>query len=461
MTELKKIDPGTSSISDDPVIIPVEAYISADYARQEARKLWRRVWQVACREEEIPEIGDFYTYDIAEESIIIARVGPGAADIAAYHNVCPHRGRRLTSGCGKTKRFFCRYHGWQWNLDGRNHKVVDREDWGGVLSEEFLRLPQVKLARWAGFVFVNLDPNSEPLESFLGNVPYWLDPFEIGKMRYKWRQWLHFPCNWKVALEAFIEGYHVGTSHPQILRWSDGHTWSRAEGLHSCFGNAARMTKIWGEQAELTFPPRSGRDARQEITAFMENMNETVGLGTLTTQTFIDAARKLKDVLPENVSGADASKTMMELARQMDAARGVEWPTIDPVHYAQSGTDWHIFPNTIFLHGMTYLLGYRARPHGIDPDSCIFEVYALERFPEGQEPKPENLHQPDISKESWQLVLCQDFQNMPEVQKGMKSSAFRGCVPSPLQEKPVINFHHNLAEFMGSGEPQPFPKTII
>jgi phenylpropionate dioxygenase-like ring-hydroxylating dioxygenase large terminal subunit len=455
MTHVEKIAPAQSSISDDPVTIPVDAFICRDYAQEEGARLWSKVWQIACREEEIPNVGDFYTYDIANETIVVTRTGPD--EIGAYYNVCPHRGRKLTTGCGNNKRFYCRYHGWQWNLDGTNHKVLDREDWGGKLSDEQLRLKIVKVERWGGFVFVNMDPDCEPLENWLETVPHWLGPFQFEKMRYKWRQWLIFPCNWKVALEAFMEGYHVGTSHPQILRWSDCHTWSRAEGRHSCFGNSTRVTQVGApDDTEPSLSGKGGRDPRREVAAFMENMNETVGLGTLTTQTFIDAAHRLVDELPDTATRAESSRKLMALARAIDAERGVDWPNVDPTHYAMSGTDWHVFPNSVFLHGMTYLLGYRARPNGDDPDSCIFEVYALERFPEGQEPKPENVHQPDISEATWQRVLCQDFQNMPEVQKGMKSAAFAGCLPTPVQEKPVINFHRNLAEFMGRGAPQPF-----
>ncbi len=120
-----------------------------------------------------------------------------------------------------------------------------------------------------------------------------------------------------------------------------------------------------------------------------------------------------------------------------------------------SGNDWHIFPNTVIIHGPTFALCYRARPHGYDPNSCIFEVYTLERFPEGQEPRPENLYRPEITEANWRKVLCQDFSNMGAVQEGMKSLGFKGLRPHPVEEQAVINFHRNLAGFMGRGVPQP------
>jgi nitrite reductase/ring-hydroxylating ferredoxin subunit len=450
MNQMKPLEFG---VPDTPVLVPVEAYVSEDYARQEGEKLWGKVWQMACREEEIPKVGDYLTYDIVDESIILTRTS--ADEIKAFYNVCPHRGRRLTAGCGHTKQFFCRFHGWRWNVDGENAFVLDKEDWGGALTDERLNLHEVKIGRWAGYVFINLDPDCEPFESFLGTLPFWLDPFEIGKMRYRWRQWLRFPCNWKVALEAFNEGYHVGASHPQILQWGDGHTFSRAEGKHSCFGNVPRQgvdVKLGGSTG---IDGRAHKDARKAAGDFMAHLWETVGLGACTTPTFVEAGKKLTEVLPESASAGEVNAKLMELACEIDAKRGVQWPLVDPEHFMQSGIDWHIFPNCVVLHGITFLLGYRARPDGHDPNSCIFEVYFLERFPEGQEPPlPENVYQPDITEEKWQLVLCQDFQNMPEVQRGMKSRGFRGAMPNPLQEKPVINFHRNLAAYMDAGAPE-------
>ena len=126
-----------------PDYVPVDDYISRDFAEREARHLWPRVWQVACREEEIPRVGDYYTYDIVDESITVVRTG--ADEIKAYYNVCPHRGRRLTGGCGHSARLHCKYHGWQWDLHGRNVVVVDRDDWGTKLTDEDVALKPVKV----------------------------------------------------------------------------------------------------------------------------------------------------------------------------------------------------------------------------------------------------------------------------------------------------------------------------
>ena len=109
--------------------VPKDSYLSQQFLERENERLWPRVWQVACRLEEIPHIGDYVTFDVAGESIIVVRT---AADrISAFFNVCQHRGRRLTNGSGKAAKFHCAYHGWQWNLDGSVARVLDRGDWHG------------------------------------------------------------------------------------------------------------------------------------------------------------------------------------------------------------------------------------------------------------------------------------------------------------------------------------------
>src|SRR3546814_6438776 len=97
-----------------------------------------------------------------DESIIVVR--SSETDIKAFHNVCPHRGRQLTEGCGRTKMFKCRFHGWEFDLDGNNTLVIDRKDFGPELTDDRIRLKPVKVDTWAGFVFINMDPDCESLD---------------------------------------------------------------------------------------------------------------------------------------------------------------------------------------------------------------------------------------------------------------------------------------------------------
>jgi hypothetical protein len=151
-------------------------------------------------------------------------------------------------------------------------------------------------------------------------------------------------------------------------------------------------------------------------------------------------------------------KHWLASARADDAARGVVWPTITAQQMSDAGLAWHVFPNMSILQGITFALCYRARPYGGDPHKCIFESFAIERFPEGQEPKT-NWVYAEPTAEKWGAVLAQDFSNMAAVQNGMRSRAFSGPQPNPHQERKVTNFHRNLAKYMGTGAPRVITKN--
>jgi nitrite reductase/ring-hydroxylating ferredoxin subunit len=450
---MNDVSKGDGTAAEKPVVIPIEAYVSEAYARAENEKLWAKVWQTACRLEEIPRVGDYVTYDILDESIIVVRTAPDK--IAAYYNVCQHRGRRLTEGCGHTQRFVCRFHGWSWNLKGENTFVLDPQDWGKCLTPDNLHLKEVKVDTWGGWAWINMDPDSESLKDYLEPAVSMLNPFELEKMRYRWRKWLYFPSNWKVALEAFNESYHTDASHPQIARYGSVAYWCRAE--HHCAWHGAagaRDQHVRGGVAGLG-GIRANVDQDPRVAAAEIHSELVDTLDAVTTQTYVRAAKRLVEELPPGTPADVVGAHLLESAARDDAARGVVWPKVDPALWAASGHDWHVFPNLVFLFGLTFALCYRARPNGYNPDSCIFEVCALERFPEGQEPKTEWEFTPDPTEESWRKVLFQDFSNMPYVQKGIKSRGFRGPRPSPVQELSVIHFHRLLAQYMGTGAPQP------
>jgi len=105
------------------------------------------------------------------------------------------------------------------------------------------------------------------------------------------------------------------------------------------------------------------------------------------------------------------------------------------------------------LPGPTFALYYRVRPYGSNPDKCIYEAIALDRFPQGQEPKTEWKYAEPIAA-AWPFVIAQDISNMIEVQRGLYSRGFRGNLPNPHQEQKVSNLHRNLARFMGAGAPR-------
>jgi phenylpropionate dioxygenase-like ring-hydroxylating dioxygenase large terminal subunit len=447
-------NPDKDAALTEPVTIPVEAYISPEYARAERDRLWRRVWQQVGRVEDLPKVGSFLTYDVLDDSVLVVRTGPDA--FRAHHNVCMHRGRRLVdtpdkvkSACGQRKSFVCGFHGWTYDHDGKCIHVPERQDWQDGLTPENTHLAAVNVDTWGGWVWINMDPGCEPLRDYLEPAATMLDPFRLQDMRCKWRKWLHFECNWKVAMEAFNETYHVATTHPQFNKFGNFRGWAVAHGRHSNIGYDAPKEL---EETRSKIRLGTGVDTRVS-TAEMQlyTLEET---NTTTTKTLVDAARRLVDELPEGAPAGEVLEHWLTSARRDDAARGVIWPTIDPEHLASSGTAWQIFPNFQIGQGLTTALCYTARPHGYDPDRCIFEAACYELYPKGEEPQTEWEYAPKDDP-NWRSVLPQDFSNMAAVQQGMKSLGFAGPKPNPYMERSTANLHRNLAEYLGTGAPRP------
>jgi len=441
----------TQTSVPEPESFGAEAYLSPDYARAEAEYLWPRVWQHACRLEDIPEVGDYVTYDVMDDTILVVRSAPDK--ISAFYNVCAHRGRRLADGCGQVQEFRCSYHAWKYDLEGRCTRVLSPEDWGDRLTEQRLTLPPVRVDTWGGWVWINMNPEAEPLRDFLEPAASLLDPFELDKMRYRWRLWCNFDCNWKVAIEAFIEAYHVEGTHPQLMSVGDFTMWSRARGLHGHNGFDERDPTKQSDEANTINRPGKGADARLSIAALQRETWETVN--SRTTQTLVDAAQRLKDELPEGTPAGEVMKHWLDSARADDAARGVIWPEVTPAEQARAGSAWHIFPNMTIGHSITNALIYRVRPNRDDPEKCLFEAAVIERFPEQGEPDTEWTYADPGDVAKWRPVLLQDFDNMTQVQRGLRSRGFRGCIPSPQQEQTVANLHRNLARYVGREAPKP------
>ncbi len=436
------------------VRIPVEAYTSPEYARAERDQLWRKVWLQAGRVEEIPEVGDYLTFEIMQDSVILIRTASDS--IRAYHNACPHRGRRLIdvrkgtrNARGKRNQFICGFHGWRFNLEGENTHIPHREDWGDALRTECTSLSEVKLDTWGGWLWINMDPNSESLADFLKPAADMLEPYELHNMRYRWRKWGVFNCNWKVAMEAFNETYHVQTTHPEFNQYGQFRGWAKVQGKHSNIGYERPKDMDANQSGKLRIgtekDPRIATAEMQRYTWEKANTN--------TTETLVNVAQRLADELPEGTPPTEVLQYWLATARAEDEARGVIWPTVDPEHASEAGTAWQIFPNFQIGHAVNNMLCYSARPYGDDPNQCIFEAAVYELFPQGEEPETEWEYCPP-TEEAWCYVLSQDFSNMEAVQQGMQSAGFRGPQPNPYMERSTANLHYNLAQYMGTGTPE-------
>ena len=198
----------------EPADIAPSVYFDPEIHRLEIERVWGRVWQMACRLEQIPSVGDSIVYEIGDASLIVVRTTD--EEIHAYHNSCLHRGTQLRTKPGHVRQFRCPFHGMTWNIDGSLREMPCAWDFPDVDAGSF-RLPEAKVGTWGGFVFVNLDPAAAPLEDYLAELPSHFDAWPLEDRYITAHAVRTLPCNWKVALEAFIEAYHTVAVHPQLL----------------------------------------------------------------------------------------------------------------------------------------------------------------------------------------------------------------------------------------------------
>jgi phenylpropionate dioxygenase-like ring-hydroxylating dioxygenase large terminal subunit len=426
--------------------IPAEDYRGPDQARLEAERLWPKVWQMACRESDLPEIGSFVRYDIFDDSILVVRAGEGADDIVAYYNVCQHRGRELVDETkGKLGATIgCRFHGWRWSFEGEFRSAYQAEDWKGCpdFDSKSLSLPRVKVGRWGGWVWINQDPDCEPLMDYLGVVPSLLDPFEPENMRPLWWKTILAPVNWKVVAEAFNEGYHSWATHTSGINYGRGTSPTVAHGKHAMFYSApGGLSDYKDESGEWV----AAKTAHENIWANNRHLFLTLGALTLAPGMAVsDRLRAMEDQVPPE----QLVDKMFELYVEEYANRGVVFPKgLDYAAWSKAGTDWHIFPNSIVLPSLDGALWYRLRP-GKTPDDCIFDIWSFGRFAPGAEPVVENEIYDGFATFSGSPFLEEDFGNMAAVNRGVKNRGFRAARTNPVQEVSVSNFHEVLASYL-------------
>lgn len=403
--------------------IPREVFFSREYHELEVEKLWKKVWQWACREEELSKVGDYIVYDIADLSAIVVRSNDHK--IRAFYNSCLHRGTQLQVDNGNVKTFKCPFHGWRWNLDGSLAHIPCRWDFEHVNDQDF-RLPELKVGTWQGFVFVNFDPNCEPLESYLENIPEHFKHFCLEERFTATRVAKVVPANWKVALEAFLEPYHVFASHPQVLPFT---------------GDASAQCDIYGRHNRTITPvavqsPHLGKRVDQQTLA--KRISVYAGVDPATVH--------LSEGMTARSFAAEVTRQKMHERFNLDCSTFSDSQMLDSIRYL-------IFPNAVLAGDMGVSVNSRVRPNGNDPDTSIFENLILLPCLPDKRPSPAPTHwlQPD---ESWtnasglgkQLgeIFDQDTLNMARVQRGLKASAKAGITLSRYLESRIRHFHQVL-----------------
>lgn len=408
--------------------IPIERYTSREWHRREVDQLWSRVWQFACRAEHIPNPGDYIVYDIAEKSYLVVRQPDDS--IKAYPNACLHRGRQLKEYDGHCSELRCPFHGFAWQLDGTLADVPAAWDFPHVDQRpDDFTLPECSVGTWAGFVFINPDPDASPLEEHLGEI---MDHFTVWDMENRFVE-AHVSriinANWKIAQEAFCEAYHVNATHPQILSYL-GDVNSQVDVWDHC----SRVITAGGTPSPLLDQPSSEQDMLR---------------GMLDVRVDQDAPVTLAE-------GQTARAVLADMSRER--WRKIAGDRVDQMSDSEmmDSIDYTVFPN-FHPWGAFNRITYRFRPNGDDHRSSIMECFFLSPF-SGERPPPAKEHRLGVD-DPWSSapelgmlakVFEQDVFNMAKVQKGLETTRKPGATFSNYQESKIRWLHDLFSNWISA-----------
>lgn len=395
--------------------------------------IWTRCWLFAGLVSDLPDPGDYFTYNIGRESIVVMR--DEVEEVRAFYNVCQHRGNRIfTSQSGSVRQIACPYHGWRYGLDGTLQEVPDAERFCPAVNPVERSLKPVRHEQWAGMVWINMDPEAGPLKDYLGPIIDNLSPYHFENMVLAKHQTVTLGANWKTARDNFLEQYHVDFIHPQHASFVDCCNSHNTLWPH---GHSATMVEGYVTNSRYPVP--------EEVPEHLLPLLQGIGL---------DPA-DFKGRVP------DIRKAVQQHKREVGRELGFDY---SPLSDAQVSDVWQydIFPNTFMTIQAEELWIYGPRPHPSDPDRCYFDKFTLQ-IPqevgcdaergltlnprlmvslEDERPQHEVFSQDDViaGKHSLTITLDQDIYYLADMQAGMHSRGFDRAVLNE-DEVRVQHFH--------------------
>jgi phenylpropionate dioxygenase-like ring-hydroxylating dioxygenase large terminal subunit len=378
--------------------IPKHVFYDPAFLDLEVEKVWKKVWQMACREEDIPRVGDTFVYDIVDLSILIVRSGP--REIKAFFNQCLHRGRQLRSHNGRVSQLRCPFHGLTWDLEGAFRDIPSCAWDFPHLEPERMALPQARTATWGGFVFISMDPEGPSFDDYLGEFAEVWGPWKLEDYVKTQHTSQLVRANWKTTIEAFMESLHVQATHPQIAE-STGDGNAQIDVFAE--GHFSRMITPFGVRSpELPL----------EVTEQTVLDNFLTNRGRRASQAGGGA---------DLVDGQTARARLLALLRPelREAWGDLEDEMLDTE--VLDNHQYFLFPNfEPHIAGPGRAMVYHVRPLGRDPDMCLFDVMVLDRVRPGQERPPVGKVQ-HLGPDDQPGFLEQDWTNLKWVQRGLHS----------------------------------------
>ena len=406
-----------------PDRVPKQRYFDPDFYAMEAELLWPRVWQMACRLEEIPAPGDFVEYSILDQSVVVLRTDD--LGVRAFQNACRHRGVKIVEGRGTCEGgFTCPFHGWCYGLDGKNTFVSRAKTFADHnLDPEDINLVPVQCEVWGGCAWINLDDDAPALRECLDPAAGMLDAWKVESLRTEWWYSAHLPVNWKLGIEAFVEMYHVVQTHPQLV-----------------------IPTRFGLREGAPFDPRAFIDADIQYLRAMSD-----GMAGMVHADDVRIAEGLRDLeLPADPELAMATwnRALNEAVVRWHRERGADMPELNELDAQGINlTFFHCFPHYFVLPMYSSASSYRFRPLG--PEETLMEIWSLTRFPEGSEPEKPTPPEPwEAADPRWPPIPTQDFSNLPRQQQGLHARGFEYMRLSRGLEGHISNFQRTIDGFL-------------
>lgn len=419
------IDHGTARASP-------ERYFSPAWMEREWDRLWTRTWLIAGVVSELREPGDYFTFEVGRESFIVTRTDQG--EIRALYNVCPHRGNRLVhNDFGSLPQFTCSFHSWQFGLDGSLKRITDEDTFRPEVVRDRPCVPPVRCEVLAGIIFINMDPDARPLAECIGLPPGYLEAYHLEEMfvvRHSISEWA---ANWKTGVDAFYETYHLHAVHPETRT------------VMNDMGVQCDLYPRGCSRMIVPLAVKSARVADQDsLDAGLEMMMREAGMDP---GQFRGSARELRGAI-QRAKRERGKRCGIDYSNLVDGQLTDSWAT-------------GIFPNVqIGLHAEGAFL-MRFLPHPSDPERFFYNTMTLWRpcsdpsytvpawmgLPEGTDVTGGT--RPDVERTgvgespNLGLVLDQDSELLPVVQRGLRSRAFKGPLWSE-QEQRLRHFHAEL-----------------
>lgn len=410
--------------------VPTQRYLDPAFAALEQERLWKKVWQWACLEDEVPDPGSYYEHQVGDQSYLITRGADGT--LRAFHNVCLHRGNRLRQGAGTAKELTCHYHKWSWDIDGNLANVPDRETFP-PFEDSCMGLRQVSLDTWQRFVFINPDPDPVPLLEYLGPLVDRLEPYHFGEHVCTRSTTMPVAANWKTIVDGFLDVYHLQGVHPQLLRFLDDvNTTYEVLGAHSAMfmpmAQASPRLAGAGEQMILEELAKPGAGFHGKLLRQSEYFDE------------VDGVPSLRD-------GVTVRQALLEVGRQEALELGLDYSGLSDV---QMVDDHHyfFFPNTVCNVYAGHFIAARIRPEAGNHERCFFDMFIFNWLtPEQAASRPSRKHHVAVEGTEVGRVPDQDFSALPRVQLGMHSDGIDSILLNS-QEIRVQHFQEMIDNYL-------------